>query len=48
VQKIIATTIPAMNHFPAAPMRIRVLREKGENTLAAEMEQCAAAGGKES
>jgi len=32
-------TIPTMNHFPAVLIRIRVLREKGEDTLAAEMEQ---------
>ncbi len=29
-----------MNHFPAALMRIRVLRKKREDTLAAETEQC--------
>src|SRR6266849_4740803 len=34
--------IPTMNHFPAAPIRIRVLREKGEDTLAAGAEQCVA------
>jgi len=28
VQKIAVTIIPEMNHFPAAPIRIRVLREK--------------------
>jgi hypothetical protein len=39
VEKIVATTIPAMNHFPAEPIRIRVLREKKEDTLAAGMEQ---------
>src|SRR2546428_3108384 len=31
--------IPAMNHFPAASIRIRVLHEKREDTLAAGMEQ---------
>jgi hypothetical protein len=35
VQRIIVTTIPAMNHFPAALMRIRVLREKEKDTLVA-------------
>jgi hypothetical protein len=38
-------TIPAMNHFPAEPIRIRVLREKKEDTLAAGMEQCDAGVG---
>ena len=31
---------PKMKHFPAAPIRIRVLQEKREDTLAARMEQC--------
>ncbi len=35
--------IPTMNHFPAAPIRMRVLREKGEDTLAAQSEQCGGA-----
>src|SRR5260370_40424425 len=41
-RRIVAKIIPVMNPFPATPIRIRVLREKGEDTLAAGAEQCVA------
>src|SRR5437773_9270681 len=43
IQRIVAPTIPLLHHLPARPIRIRVLRKKGEDTLAAKSEQCAEA-----